>query len=174
MDKKMKTTASKSTRTKRRKSPTDPFAVFKQSTAAAFSFLVDDLGFKEVATRTHPPECEIKYQNNTTGVTVTYEWGGALWVDLTRLARKRDEVVEAEKYSLDVLMMECLPNRDINQFRRLDVEAPDQHVNRVLLEYAQILKDCGADILNGDFQLFPKLRKHAEDVLRQRNEELFN
>ena len=166
----MKTTSSKVMRSK--KELKDPFAVFKQATADAFNFL-NEHGFEHVSTSAHAPECEIKYQNETTGLTITYEWGGVAWVDLSRLQRTSAEVVEDERYSLDVLMLECCPNRDINEFYPSEDESPDQYVERVLLDYAQVLKECGRDILRGDFRLFPKLKKHAENVLRQRNKELF-
>lgn len=163
----------KSTKPKTRKAPKDPFAVFKRTTAEAFSFLVDDYHFEHVATLTNPPECAIEYRNDTTAVIVEYEWGGAAWVYLNRLQRKGDEVSRGEGYSLDVLMLERLPGRNIDEFRRSKDESPDQYVQRVLPEYAHIIKECGTDILKGDFQTFPKLKKHAAEVLRQRNRELF-
>ncbi len=160
------------TRAKQRRTLKDPFAVFKHSTAEAFSFL-DSFDFETVSTTVQPPECEIKYRNYTTGVTITYEWGGVVWVDLSRLSRKGDETVEAERYGLDLLMLECLPDRDTDYLHPSRDEPPDQYAERVLREYAQILKDCAGDILNGDFRVFPKLKKHAEGVLSRRNSELF-
>jgi hypothetical protein len=169
----VKTKNSAAKQSKQRKAHNDPFAVFKRSTDAAFSFLVHDYAFEKVSTSIHPPECEIKFRNNTTGVAITYEWGGVVWVDLSRLTRNGAEAVEEERYSLDLLMLECLPNLDINLLRPSEDESPDVYVERVLEEYAGSLKNCGEAILTGDFRIFRKLKKHAAEVLRQRNKEMF-
>jgi hypothetical protein len=170
----MKTTSSKTTtRSKKRKELKDPFACFKQATAETFNFLVDDYGFEPVSTIVHAPECEIKYWNKTTGVTVTYEWGGVIWVDLSRLKRASAEAVENERYSLDILMLECCPDRGVKELQPSEEESSNQYVERVLPTYAKVLKKCGSDVLAGDFRIFPRLKKHAEEVLRQRNKELF-
>jgi hypothetical protein len=170
MDQTMKTT-SKATRSKGRELK-DPFVLFKQATAEVFKFL-EVYNFEHVSTSDHAPECEIKYQNETTGVTITYEWGGVAWVELSRLKRKRAGVVEDGTYSVDILILECCPEWDINDFYPSENESPSQYVKRVLQDYAEVLKECGHEILKGDFQIFPKLKKHAEDVLRQKNKELF-
>ena len=158
---------------KKRKEPKDPFAFFKRATADAFRFFVDEYGFEKVSTNVHPPECEIKYQNETTGIAITYEWGGVIWVDVSRLTRTTTEVVEDEGYSLGLLMLECCPSRDINEFYPSEGESPDQYVERVLFDCAKVLKEYGTEILRGNFRLFPKLNKLAEEVLRQRNKEMF-
>ena len=168
----MKTKKSAAKKSKQRNAQNDPFAVFKRSTDAAFGFL-HDYDFEKVSTSIHPPECEIKYQNDTTGVAITYEWGGVVWVHLSRLTRNGAEAVKEERYALDLLMLECLPNLDINRLQPSEDETPDAYVERVLGEYATILKECGEAILNGDFRVFPKLKKHAAEVLRQRNKEMF-
>lgn len=169
----MKGTNSKTPRSKKGKELDDPIAFFKKATAEAFSFLIDDYGFELVSTAIHAPECEINYQNDTTGVPITYEWGGVVWVELSRLSRTSAEVVEDEKYSLDILMLQCFPNAGIDEFFPSKDESSNQYLERVLHDYAQVLKECGRDILRGDFGIFPKLRKLAEEVLRQRNTELF-
>jgi hypothetical protein len=172
MGQKMKSTTKKTTQRKKRKEPTDPFAFFKEATADAFHFLVTDYSFEHISTTVHTPECAVKYWNETTGVTITCEWGGAIWVDLSRLKRTPAEVVEGERYSLDILMLERCPNKDISHFLS-DKEWSNEHIKKILLDYADVLKECGHDVLKGDFQIFPKLKNLAEDVLRQRNKELF-
>ncbi len=152
-------------RRKAKKVQSDPFAFFKQATSDTFSFLIDEYDFYQVSTDVVPPECEIKFRNQTSEVTVTYEWGGVIWVDLSR----RDH---EERYSVDILMLECQPERGVAEFHPLETESPNEYVNRVLKDYAQVLKSCGRDILMGDFRLFPKLRRLSEEVLRQRNAEL--
>jgi hypothetical protein len=158
---------------KERKELKDPFSFFKQAAAEAFGFLIDDYGFEKVSTKVQPPECTINFQNVTTGVTITYEWGGVIWIDLTCLRPTSAAVVADERYSVDVLMLECCPNRNVREFYPSDDESASQYVERVLGAYAHVLNECGRDIFRGDFQLFPSLKKHAEEILRQRRKEMF-
>lgn len=156
----------KTTRRKAEKRRTDPFAFFKQAATDAFNFLVENYNFQRLSISVHPPECAIKYQNQTTGVTITYEWGGTLWVDLSRVS-------DEKRYSVDILMLECQPERSIAEFHPSENESANEYVKRVLQEYAQVLKSCSGDILIGDFRVFPKLKNLSEEVLRQRNAEMF-
>ena len=145
-----------------RKNGSDPFAFFKEASAVAFKFLAENYGFEERSTTVHPPECAIKYENRTTGVIVTYEFDGVVWVDLRRIENN-------ERYSLDVLLLACQPEQTIDEFYASDGESRNQYVSRVLHRYADILNDCGRDILVGDFHLFPKLRMLSEQLSRLRN-----
>lgn len=158
---------------KKRKEATDPFVFFKKATASIFDFLITDYSFEHISTITHIPECAIKYWNETTGITITYEWGGAIWVDLAQLRQMPAEVVEDERYTLDILMLERCPNKDVSHFYGPDKEWSDEYVKGVLQDYANVLKEYAHDILMGDFQIFTKLRKIAEDVMNKRNKELF-
>jgi hypothetical protein len=55
----------------------DAFSSFKKATRKAFAFLrAPAYKFNEVQTSCHPPECIVRYENQTTGVTISYEWGG--------------------------------------------------------------------------------------------------
>jgi hypothetical protein len=99
----------KNTRRKAKKRKTDPFAFFKHAVTDTFNFLVEDYDFQQLSSSVHPPECAIKYQNQTTGVTITYEWGGVLWVDLSRVSNE-------ERYSVDILMLECQPSEASQSF----------------------------------------------------------
>jgi len=165
-DMKPRTKVTKTTRQKAEKRMTDPFAFFKQAATDAFNFLIENYDFEQLSSSVHPPECALKYQNQTTGVTITYEWGGALWIDLSCI---NDE----ERYSVDILMLGCQPERSTTEFHPSESESPNEYVKRVLQEYAQVLKSCGGDILIGDFRIFPKLKNLSEEVLRQRNAEMF-
>jgi hypothetical protein len=73
---------------------------------------------------------------------------------------------------MDILMLECRPERSIAEFHPSENESADEYVKRVLQEYAQVLRSCGRDILIGDFRVFPKLKNLSEEVLRQRNADM--
>lgn len=43
----------------------------------------------------------------------------------------------------------------------------------ILKDYARILQDCGDDLLNGDFQILPKLNRLTAEERRKTNIEMF-
>jgi hypothetical protein len=155
---------------KGKKETSDPFTLFKKGTAKAFAFLITDYGFTHVDTTVHRPECVIRYRNETTGVTVSYEWGGTPSVILSRLNRTATDVSEADEIGLKFLAMERCPNGALaGDYERLK----SQSIEEVLSDYAAILRECGTDILTGDFQIFAKLRKLVEAEQRKVNLEMF-
>jgi hypothetical protein len=148
---------------------TDPFGSFKQSTSEAFKFLMNPgYGFTEDETIVHPPECNIRYRNATTGVTVSYEWGGSPSVVLTKLDRRGRSVWDGEQIGLKFLVMERCPTV-VNRFEPEYGNDPDE----LLIEYARILEECGQDILGGNFKDFPKLKRLVLSAQRKANLEMF-
>lgn len=150
----------------------DPFVHFKKVTADAFDFLISDYGFDHFSTTVYMPECEIRYYNQTTGVRVMYEWGGLPSVTLFRLERTPTKILEPEGYWIELLIKERCPDRD----ERLNYESGelnDRDVERMLRNYAVVLKAYARDVLQGDFKIFPKLKALAQEEQRQRNLELF-
>ena len=139
----------------KKKRLTDPFGSFTKSTREAFKFLLKpSYGFKEDQTIVHPPECDIRYRNATTGVTISYEWGGTPSVVLTKLDRGARSVWDGEQVGLRFLVMERCPSV-INRFQPEYGNDPDE----LLREYARILEQCGQDILSGNFKDFALLKK---------------
>jgi len=61
----------------------------------------------------------------------------------------------------------------VHRFRSERIISAVSKAPAVLHEHAQVLKSCGGDILIGDFRIFPKLKNLSEEVLRQRNAEMF-
>lgn len=153
----------------KKKKLTDPFGSFKQSTRETFKFLMKpSYDFTEDETIVHPPECNIRYRNATTGVTVSYEWGGRPSVVLTKLDRRGKSVWDGEQVGLKFLVMERCPSV-ANRFQpEYDVD-PDE----LLREYARILEECGQDILSGNFEDLPKLKKLVLAEQRKANLEMF-
>jgi len=154
---------------KKGREPADPFTSFKDATAKAFSFLVTDYGFKHIDTIVYVRECAIKYRNETTGVIVSYEWGSAPWVVLARLKDPIDFSV-VERMGVRFILMERCPS-DLVDYGEEQLKGQD--LEKTLNHDADALKRCGHDILTGDFQVFPKLRKLVEAETRRLNLDYF-
>lgn len=133
----------------------DAFSSFKKATRKAFAFLrAPAYKFDEVQTFCHPPECIVRYENKTTGVTISYECGGTPSVVLSR----RDPTaspVEEEQFGLKFLVMERCPE-DLD---RIEGRRSGEDIAQILTDYALILTKCGHEVLAGDFQVLPRLNK---------------
>jgi hypothetical protein len=146
----------------------DPFTSFKKATRQAFAFLrAPAYKFNEVQTVCHPPECIVRYENKTTGVIISYEWGGTPSVIVSRL--HPDLPVEEEQFGLKFLVMERCPE----ELDRIEAKGSSDDIAQVLTEYAQILKKCGHEVLTGDFQVLPRLNKLIIAERRKTNLEMF-
>ena len=151
------------------KRPTDSFGEFKKAARAAFAFLASPpYNCQEHQTVIRPPECSINYLNKTTGVTVSYEWGGSPSVVLTKLKHGSALISEGEQIGLKFIVMERCPSR----VDRFDRNVGDD-LEGTLKDHAQILKECGYEILTGDFEMFPRLKQLAIEEEYRANLELF-
>ena len=147
----------------------DAFSSFKKATRKAFAFLcAPAYKFNEVQTFCHPPECIVRYENKTTGVTISYEWGGTPSVVLSR-RHPTASPVEEEQFGLKFLVMERCPE----DLERIEARGPGEDIAQILTEYAQILKKCGHEVLAGDFQVLPGLNKLITDERHKANLKMF-
>jgi hypothetical protein len=144
----------------------DPFGHFKKITVDSFEYLVSEYGFRAVEYSATHSECLVRYRNETTGVTISYEWGGVPSVVVSRLRHTSTGVVEAENIGLRFLLMERCPTRMMITTHFKYGECGDDCIKETIDNYASALKECGPDILTGDFAIFPKLQKlrDAEQV----------
>jgi hypothetical protein len=147
------------------KQTTDHFAVFKKTALTVFDFLITDYGCELVSIFAHMPECAIKFRNETTGIEVHYEWEAEIWIVLERLKRKG----MVERIGLDYLAMKCCPQRVVRQKSPFS----NDEIERILNDYANLLKECAKNILEGDFQVFPEIIRFAEAIKKQREKELY-
>lgn len=150
----------------------DPFKAFKDAVSEAFSFLVANFEFQHISTNMNPPECEIKYRNKTTGVNIYYEWGGIPSVVLTRLKYTARGNTEADFVGLKFLAQERCAKKVFRTDYRFG-EYTVEDIKEILYEYANLLEACGQDILKGDFQVFPQLKRLAQKEERIINKELY-
>jgi hypothetical protein len=158
---------------KRRRGSVDSFTFFRQAAAEILKSLISEFGLAYVATLEHVPECVIKYQNATTGLTVSYEWKSQISIDLVKLARTPTEVAEDKSYDLLLLMEIRRPEIDAHKFYGGDKEWTNNYIEERLREYANFLKEDARDVLTGDFRVFPELKKLSAKYRRQTNKEYF-
>ena len=155
---------------KKKKEPTDHFGPFKEATRKAFAFLLEGpYDFKEVETATHLPECMIRFENSTTGVFVQHELRSTTWVILSkRNLTKPGPWWYEETFGLNFVVMERCPSA-VDRVIPKDSDNLDDVLNNL----AQLLRECGHDLLMGDFQIAPKLRELKAAAERQSNLETF-
>lgn len=158
---------------KRRRGSVDSFRFFKQAAAEILKSLLSEFGLAYVATLEHVPDCVIKYQNATTGLSVYYEWNSQISIDLVKLARTPTEVAEDKSYDLLLLMEIRRPEIDAHKFYGTDNVWTTDCLQERLREYASFLKEDARDVLTGDFRIFPELKKLSAKYRRQTNKEYF-
>ena len=151
----------------------DPFAFFKQSTSEIFEFLITDFGFSYIDTVVHAPDCVIEYQNETTGITVRYEWASQISVSLIKLKRESNKVLVDKRYPLLLLMEIRRPSTDATMFSGTHKIWTNEYVEKLLREFANALREDGGDVLRGDFRIFAELKRRRAHYRRQQNKEDF-
>jgi hypothetical protein len=122
---------------------------FRARVAVEFSFLIDDFAFHEERVRLKN-QFSVSYVNATTRIIIEgINWGGRARVALGRAGA----INEFDNFDL----------LDVASLRCPDTTPPDaihpvnQHSH--LRALASLLRDCGAEVLRGDFTLGPQIRE---------------
>lgn len=131
---------------------------------------MEEFRFRHVTTELVPPECAISFRNLSTGVDVVLEIGSAPWVELSRLDAG-DPSRKAERYDLQFVLDERIPGRVVRNPKPVDEDA--KALADELHQLANELRAYARDILEGDFRIFPKLQRRAEEHHRRREQELY-
>ena len=118
-------------------------------------------GFKKTATNFRTNDVTIQFQNATTEVILNYEIGEMPWLTIADIRDPKNE-----RSSLDWLLVELGHKKSPT----VDEAFADKHIEADKLEpelqaQAQNLLSHGADMLNGNFNILPKLQKRAEAYL---------
>ena len=139
----------------------DPFEHFKRACMKTFAFLVSDFGFRLVSANTHIPECLVEYTNESlgVGVDVTYEWESEVWVVVSRLDPASKEPIYSNGIGLDFLIAVRCPKIVVDN-RVSGVRWTNKRVSGLLSVYAAALRECGRDLLEGDFSNLADVRKY--------------
>ncbi len=134
-----------------------------------FQFLIDEFGFKVVATERDPFGTEIEYRNQTTSITIRFEPREyRVFVFLSQLVNnRRPEYADAMNgFYLDDLIELRSPSSRVEQ-KFQEAFAP-RKLERILSQYATVLRQHVIDILKGDFRVFTTLAQ----IVAKRAEEL--
>jgi hypothetical protein len=144
----------------------DAFRIFENATRKSFDFLMTDFGFSvdsptldESMSFADMLTCSVKYRNETTEIKASYTWyedlRGTPQIICGRLKPTEDgNLVIAESYNLDMLIVERAPARALLTFPR----DPIERIEKTMQAYASIVADCAQPELAGDFTVFPRLR----------------
>lgn len=144
---------------------------FERDVNESFSFLKEEFGFQLDKINIHLPEIWMSFVNDTTAVSIIYEVGSTPWVELARRGNWHGKLVKAETSSLELLLEERAPSLSMPE---CEIGQPGTEAFRACLgAKAAALRQFGADILDGNFDVFPKLRILAAENERRRNLDLF-
>lgn len=131
-----------------------------------FQFLVDEFGFKKRANKTDVEVYRLRYENGTTKVEIGFEWRDQyVYVllgrrekkskDAGRLPRPEDELVA---FNLEDLLQVRTGKYGVDQ-ERFGKALTRKDIKEILSTYARGVREHAADVLQGDFTVFPELEK---------------
>lgn len=132
-----------------------------------FTFLVDEFGFKKTKTKTDVDTPRIRYENSTTMVEAGVEWRELYFYVAIgrrdkqetkakdRMPRPEDELVT---FNLEDLLTLRVPGYIVSS-GYFGQTLTRQDIERIMGKYAQDLRKHAADVLQGDFTIFPELEK---------------
>lgn len=128
-----------------------------------FGFLSEEFGFREAKKESSSWGHVLYLKNETTAVRISLEWEyPGVFVHLYRLVdgkivenpiiiQQEDELMN---YSLDDLLSIRAPGLELSPI----FGQPDE-IEGKLKSYAAAVRDCAADVLEGDFTIFEELDK---------------
>lgn len=136
---------------------------FDQLIQRSFSTLESKYKFKKTDTAFHSGGVIVTFQNPTTEVCLNYEIGSLPWITIGNIANP-----SKDRASLDWLLVELgereAPTTDEAFFptkmEESELEAELHKKNEQLLRF-------GADLLNGNFSILPRLKTRAESYLAE-------
>jgi len=126
-----------------------------------FEFLVAEFGCKKRANKTDGGVYRLRYENKTTNVAIRLDWREQyLSVLLGRRDREPPRRPENELIAFDLEdLLKLRTGRHAIDLSRFGKVLTHTDINEMTSAYARALRDHAADILQGDFTLFPELEK---------------
>jgi hypothetical protein len=140
-----------------------------------FQFLVDEFGFKRRARETDAGVYSFRYETKTAEIGIGFEWRDQyIYVLLGRLDRKAPQEkgrLPRPEDELTVFNLEDLLKLRTGKYAidedRFGKALTRKDVKEILSTYARRLREHAADVLQGDFSIFPELEK----IVRKRMKE---
>jgi len=141
------------------------YSTFERLCRQTFQFLVDDFGFKLTSIERGPINVgiHITYKSPVTAVEVSFEpRENTLFVSLIRFVNgKMPEYLL--KYPMNTFYVDELidlksPSLRVEQKKTSELLS-SREVQAILKQYADALRQIGADVLRGDMRVFSELEK---------------
>jgi hypothetical protein len=139
------------------------YDAFAAAAREYFGFLEDAFGARLFQEKRTADTSELRWANDTTGVRVSFEpQQGGVWVELYRLDAGRfpahpismGHETRLDIFNLGTLLIARDPETWILVRQLQDDGAP---IRRIVHAHASALLMHGADVLRGDFKVFPEL-----------------
>lgn len=133
-----------------------------------FQFLVAEFDCKQKANKTDAGVYRLRYENKTTKVEIGFDWREQyIYVLLGRRDKPKPKGPEDEivAFDLEDLLQLQTGKYAIDQGRfgkALTLKA----VKEILRTYARALREHAADVLQGDFSIFPEIEKIVRKRMR--------
>jgi hypothetical protein len=129
-----------------------------------FRFLVDEFGFKKKANKTDVEVYRLCYETKMTKVEIGFEWRDQyIYVLLGRRDREKPERMPRPEDELLAFSLEDLLKLRTGKYAidqdRFGRALTRKDIKEILNTYARGLREHGADVLQGDFSIFPELEK---------------
>ena len=138
-------------------------AEFIQTVEKTFWALESKYGFKKTATTFRTNDVIVTFQNATTSVVLNYEIGQMPWLTIADITDP-----ENKHASLDWLLVELGQQKAPAVEEAFSTRAlENDKLEAELQRQVQALLTFGADMLNGDFSILPKLQKRADNYLAE-------
>jgi hypothetical protein len=130
---------------------------FENMVDKAFWGLEAKYGFKKTKTSFVDRTCTIRFTNTTTDVILNYELGNTPWLEISEVNNPEN------KSTLGWLLVE-LGVEDAPKLEQAfhPTTLTEGTLAPTLQKKGQQLLDYGADLLKGDFTVFPKLQARAK------------
>jgi len=150
----------------------NPLATFERNVFDAFGPLTSSAGLQHVRSVIHAPELAVFFEGHSVGLAVKFELVMTPWVELAHIVRADDgHITVRERCGLKFILAERAPLEQQTSVPMKDGDDPALAI--VLGELARQVQQYAADVLGGDFSVFPLCRRRAEENLRRTEEQLY-
>ena len=131
-------------------------SVFESMVDKAFWGLEAKYGFKKTETKFVDRTCTVQFQNTTTDILLNYELGNMPWLAIADIHNSEN------KSTLGWLLVELGVDKAPTPEQAFHpTTLNDSELDPILQKMGKQILEYGADLLKGDFTIFPKLQDRA-------------